>query len=148
MQAAQNSHRGEIKKMQDLLKMMQEQLEALQANRSGPVPTKVRRTRHSTAFRKLCLSLTAAAAGGCGNAENIHHHPQRPEHGVRNHGAAAARDSSVGDAAGAPACRMQLQCCAVAAARLNAVRAPVSRPSAAGVRAARNNTGEEHGRSA
>jgi hypothetical protein len=28
--------------MQDLLKMMQEQLEALQASRSGPVPTKVR----------------------------------------------------------------------------------------------------------
>ena len=41
MQAAKNSHRGEIKKMQDLLKMMQEQLEALQASRSGPVPTKV-----------------------------------------------------------------------------------------------------------
>jgi hypothetical protein len=28
--------------MQDLLKMMQEQLEALQASRSGPVPTKAR----------------------------------------------------------------------------------------------------------
>ena len=41
VQAVQNSHRAEIKKMQDLLKMMQEQLEALQANRSGPVPTKV-----------------------------------------------------------------------------------------------------------
>jgi chromosome segregation ATPase len=41
VQAVQNSHRGEIKKMQDLLKMMQEQLEALQANRSGPAPTKV-----------------------------------------------------------------------------------------------------------
>ena len=42
VQAAHNSHRGEIKKMQDLLKMMQEQLEALQASRSGPVPTKAR----------------------------------------------------------------------------------------------------------
>jgi len=41
VQASKNSHRGEIKKMQDLLKMMQEQLEALQASRSGPVPTKV-----------------------------------------------------------------------------------------------------------
>ena len=42
VQAVHNSHRGEIKKMQDLLKMMQEQLEALQASRSGPVPTKAR----------------------------------------------------------------------------------------------------------
>ena len=45
--------------------------------------------------------MTDYAAGGCGDAENFHHDSQRPEHGVRDDGAAAARDSSVGDAAGA-----------------------------------------------
>ena len=56
VQAAHNSHRGEVKKMQDLLRMMQEQLEALQASRSGPVPTKVRRRDVVTCARVCSLS--------------------------------------------------------------------------------------------
>ncbi len=63
----------------------------------------------------MFVTAVAVAAGGCGDAEDIHHHPQRPEHGVRDHGAAAARDSPVGDAAGAPARCMQLQCAVVVA---------------------------------
>jgi hypothetical protein len=61
VQAVQNSHRGEIKKMQDLLKMMQEQLEALQANRSGPAPTKVSMSGATcacrTCARPACMHL-------------------------------------------------------------------------------------------
>ena len=57
VQAAHNSHRGEIKKMQELLKMMQEQLEALQSSRSGPVPTKVLPILlccYASAFAAIC----------------------------------------------------------------------------------------------
>jgi len=113
--------------------MMQEQLEALQASRSGPVPTKVcvvcvcvrarARVRARACLcsdvscvRFRCSACVCVGGGGgrarwcavsneistgcCSDPKNIYYHPQRAEHGVWHYGAAAARDSTVGDAAG------------------------------------------------